>query len=142
TARVVTPKARHPGGTAAHRSTSPAPDGPVPTITNPDPATLPDLVGLPGWSVDIFHQNARDYLAFAATEWNAGPAPLVVEGFRRPGTELMDAYQYFFDAQGNIVGRAPAGKLHFDDRRGHHHWHFLQFASYSLLAASQSQGVR
>ncbi|TMJ97060.1 MAG: hypothetical protein E6G67_03500 [Actinobacteria bacterium] len=142
TARVVTPKARHPGGTAAHRSTSPAPDGPVPTITNPDPATLPDLVGLPGWRVDIFHHNARDYLAFAATEWNAGPAPLVVEGFRRPGTNIMDAYQYFRDAQGTVVGRASVGAFDYDVRPGHEHWHFEQFARYSLYDLVHHELVR
>ena len=37
--------------------------------------------------------------------------PLVVDGFRRPGTDLMDAYQYFFDAEGNQVGYHPAGTM-------------------------------
>jgi hypothetical protein len=40
-------------------------------------------------------------LRFSATVWNAGDAPLVVDGFRRPGEDAMDAYQYFFDADGN-----------------------------------------
>ena len=59
------------------------------------------------WNLETFNRRGRDFLAFAATPWNAGPAPLVVEGFRRPGEELMDAYQYFRDADGLVVGRAP-----------------------------------
>ena len=48
----------------------------------------------------------------------------------------MDAYQYFSE-DGVLVGRAPVGSFHFDHRDGHQHWHFLQFARYRLLDASQ-----
>jgi hypothetical protein len=34
-----------------------------------------------------------------------------------------------------------AGELEYDARRGHEHWHFEQFARYSLLDASQSEVV-
>ena len=54
----------------------------------------------------------KDYLAFSANVWNAGPAPLVVDGFRSPGKDLMDAYQYFYDADGQ------AGRLHPDRHHG------------------------
>jgi hypothetical protein len=54
----------------------------------------------------------------------------------------MSAYQYFQDADGNVVGRAPVGRLEYDDRHGHHHWHFRQFAAYSLLDAAQTRVVR
>ena len=35
-----------------------------------------------------------------------------------------------------------AGDLMYDARPGHQHWHFEQFARYSLLAADQTQIVR
>jgi hypothetical protein len=87
-------------------------------------------------------RRTRDYLNFAATPWNAGPAPLVIEGFRRAGEDMMDAYQYFRDADGNVVGRAQVGDMMYHARPSHDHWHFLQFASFSLHAANTSATVR
>ena len=55
---------------------------------------------------------------------------MVVEGFRRPGEAIMDGWEYFY-ANGEPVGRAPAGDLMYDARPGHQHWHFEQFARYS-----------
>ena len=46
----------------------------------------------------------KDFLAFAANVWNAGPSQLVLDGFRQQGKDLMDAYQYFYDANGKQVG--------------------------------------
>jgi hypothetical protein len=83
-----------------------------------------------------------DYLAFSADVWNAGPSRLTVDGFRRPGTGLMDAYQYFYDTKGEQVGWAPTGTLEYDTRDGHSHWHFTDFARYSLLAADKQEVVR
>jgi hypothetical protein len=122
------------GGAAAKSS--------VPTVTDPDPGTVPDLAALPAWNIALRRDHGRDVLDFAATEWNAGPAPLDVEGFRRPREPVMAAYQYFQDADGNVVGRAPVGRLEYDDRHGHHHWHFRQFAAYSLLDADRTRVVR
>ena len=120
-----------PEGTAFRRALTPA------TITaDPDPATLPDLVALPSYGIGIGRARGRDYLQFGADVWNRGPAPLLVEGFRVPGEDRMDAYQYFTQ-DGVIVGRAPVGSFHFDHRDGHQHWHFLQFARYRLLDASE-----
>jgi hypothetical protein len=53
----------------------------------------------------------------------------------------MDANQYFFDGD-DVVGKAPVGKFDFDDRHGHHHWHFEQFARYRLLDASHEVVLR
>lgn len=114
----------------------------VPETTTPDPSTVPDLVALPLWSLVTMSRNGHDYLGFAATPWNAGPAPMVVEGFRRSGEAAMDAYQYFRDADGNVVGRAPVGELEWDGRRGHNHWHFAQFAQFTLRDAAQMEVVR
>ncbi|MEV6596678.1 lysyl oxidase family protein [Actinoplanes sp. NPDC051346] len=126
---------------AAHRpaTVAAAPDGP-----------RPDLRALPAWGISLAQQkagentksNGRWYINFAATVWNGGTSPLRVDGFRRTGSELMDAYQYFFDAKGNEVGSAPAGTMQWDPRQGHHHWHFTDFAQYRLLTADKKVAVR
>lgn len=121
----------HRSGSTEHENHRPT-EG-VPTETDPDPRSLPDLVALPLWSIWTEARPKKDLLTFAATPWNAGPAPLWVEGFRRSDESLMDAYQYFTNEDGEVTGRAPVGELEYDERRGHNHWHFLQFARYTLL---------
>ncbi|KFG01954.1 lysyl oxidase family protein [Streptomyces europaeiscabiei] len=107
----------------------------------------PDLRSLPAWDIAITDGEdgdvpGKDYLAFSANVWNAGPAPLVVDGFRKPGADLMDAYQYFYDAKGKQIGYTPTGTMEWDPREGHEHWHFTDFASYRLLSADQTKQVR
>ncbi|MFE7839269.1 lysyl oxidase family protein [Streptomyces sp. NPDC057474] len=107
----------------------------------------PDLRSLPAWDIAVTDGEdgdapGKDYLAFSANVWNAGPAPLVVDGFRKPGADLMDAYQYFYDADGKQVGYTPTGTMEWDPRIGHEHWHFTDFASYRLLSEDQTKEVR
>ncbi len=132
----------------------------VPTVSTPAPASMPNLVAAPAWGITVHRQGRavgvpgvpvptsrpaghggrarRDILTFSATIWNAGPAPFSIEGFRRPHSDLMDAFEYFFDRSGNVVGRAPAGTLGFDNRPGHHHWHLRQLASYELVGRART----
>ena len=112
----------------------------MPTQDAPDPSTLPDLVALPAWGIAIDHENSHDYVDFSATVWNAGPAPLIVEGYRRGNKKVMNAWQYFF-RDGKVAGRARVGTLMYDKRPGHEHWHFQQFAQYALLDASRNHVV-
>jgi hypothetical protein len=112
----------------------------VPDVPKPDLRSLParDIAvsrGEPG-------DPAGDYLVFSATVWNAGPAALVVDGFRAPGEDLMDAYQYFYDAGGKQIGYTRTGTMEWDPRSGHEHWHFTDFASYRLLKADRKEAVR
>ncbi|MFI2211436.1 lysyl oxidase family protein [Streptomyces sp. NPDC020141] len=107
----------------------------------------PDLRSLPAFGIITTNGTdggapGRDELAFSANVWNAGPAKLIVEGFRAPGKELMDAYQYFYDAKGKQVGYTPSGTMEWDPREGHDHWHFTDFASYQLLTADKKKAVR
>ncbi|MGY5010819.1 lysyl oxidase family protein [Streptomyces sp. 900105755] len=110
----------------------------------------PDLRALPAYGIAITDGGeggegaaaGKDYLAFSATVWNGGPSPLVVDGFRKPGAEKMDAYQYFYDAKGKQVGYTPTGTMEWDPREGHQHWHFSDFASYRLLGADKKEIVR
>jgi hypothetical protein len=100
----------------------------------------PDLRTLPAFGIGVARNG--NYLQFAATVWNGGDSPLVVDGFRREGEDLMDAYQYFFDTDGNQTGYQQVGQMHWDPRPTHQHWHFEDFARYSLLDASKVEKVR
>jgi hypothetical protein len=108
----------------------------------------PDLQALPAYQIGLDRHDGNGkltkntYLNFGATVWNQGPSPLVVDGFRRPGSKVMDAYQYFFDNTGAEVGSAPAGTLQWDPRVGHQHWHFTAFATYRLLDSTQKVALR
>ncbi|MFD4141053.1 lysyl oxidase family protein [Streptomyces sp. NPDC058572] len=118
---------------------------PTGRATVPD-VPKPDLRSLPAYGITISDGGndvpGKDYLAFSANVWNAGPAKLVVDGFRSPGKKLMDAYQYFYDAKGKQVGYTPTGTMEWDPRPGHEHWHFTDFASYRLLKADKKEAVR
>ncbi|MFF5923295.1 lysyl oxidase family protein [Streptomyces flavochromogenes] len=138
-----------PGQTDGSRQApalAPRPARPTGTPSVPN-VPKPDLRSLPAYGITISDGGAqdipgKDYLAFSANVWNAGPAQLVVDGFRSPGKAMMDAYQYFYDAQGKQVGYTPTGTMEWDPRPGHVHWHFTDFASYRLLKADQKEAVR
>lgn len=140
---LPSPRVRTPQPTTAVGVSSPvriaraALDRPAsPSTTTAAPSTLPNLVALPAWRIGVHSSKGRELLTFSATIWNAGPAPLTLEGFRVPGRNLMDAYEYFSDSSGNIVGRARAGTMFYDNDRGHHHWHLRQLAAYTLIEPS------
>jgi hypothetical protein len=99
----------------------------------------PNLRSLPAWGISV--ANNGNYLRFAATVWNAGNSPLVVDGFRVAERPLMDAYQYFFDGDGNQTGYQKVGSFEFDRKRSHQHWHFRDFARYTLLRADKTTAV-
>jgi Lysyl oxidase len=111
----------------------------APIGTPPDSA-LPDLEALPAYGIriDNMRKSGRSFMSFGATAWNAGPGPLVVEGFRDPAQSTMDAFQYFYD-NGDPVSKLPAGQLAYDNRDGHDHWHFKDFAAYSLLNSNMTK---
>ena len=103
----------------------------------------PDLRALPAWAIGLDQRDdGRAYVNFAATVWNAGTSRLMVDGFRRTGEDLMDAYQYFYDGAGNELGSMPVGTMQWDPRPGHLHWHFTDFAQYNLLTADRQLAVR
>jgi hypothetical protein len=136
-------------GTTAAKASAHRPTG---AASVPKNAPKPDLRALPAYGIAITDGSdgdegaapaaGTDYLAFSATVWDAGPAPLVVDGFRTPGKDTMDAYQYFYDAHGKQIGYTPTGTMEWDPRVGHQHWHFSDFASYRLLGADKKLIVR
>ncbi|MET7758187.1 lysyl oxidase family protein [Streptomyces sp. NPDC005389] len=129
-ASALTPRSARPTGTPS-----------VPNVPKPDLRSLP-AYGITISDGGIQDVPGKDYLAFSANVWNAGPAQLVVDGFRSPGKAKMDAFQYFYDAQGKQVGYTPTGTMEWDPRPGHVHWHFTDFASYRLLKADKKEAVR
>ncbi len=136
-ARSGRPKAEMVRRSTAADQPPPQPAGSLPTaaprVSN---GPKPDLRSLPAWGIrtgGYGQPDGRDYLSFSATIWVAGKSPLVVDGFRRTGEDVMDAYQYFYDTAGNQVGYAPVGTMEWDSRPGHQHWHFTDFAQYRLL---------
>lgn len=131
-----------PGPIAIERRAARAAALRAPTVEQPDAATLPDPAALPLWNLETLRHGRRDLLQFSSSPWNAGPAPLLVEGYRRPGEDVMDAYQFFTDAGGNVVGKAPAGSFEYDRRDGHFHWHFLQLVRFVLLDEETTEIVR
>lgn len=129
---------------------TPPAKAPLAALAAPKVGPRPDLRSLPAWGISLEQgtddktgkPNGKWFVDFGATVWNSGTSPLLVDGFRRTGTELMDAYQYFFDAKGNQVGSVAAGTMQWDARVGHMHWHFTDFAQYNLLAADKKLAVR
>ncbi|MFF4487115.1 lysyl oxidase family protein [Streptomyces sp. NPDC001544] len=134
----------------ALKSLKPASERPVGRGAVPADTPKPDLRALPAWGIAVTDGGdgeegtapGKEYLAFSATVWNGGPSPLVVDGFRSPGKDKMDAYQYFYDAKGKQVGYTRTGTMEWDPREGHQHWHFSDFASYRLLGADKKEIVR
>ena len=128
-------------GPARTRGVAPLPR--VPSLARPPAAALPDLVPLPSWGIGTRHdrRSGLDLLTFGATVWVGGNSPLDVEGFRSNGSPVMKAYQYFW-RNGHVVGRARAGTMGFDSKHGHDHWHFEQFARYTLLDSAKNLAVR
>jgi hypothetical protein len=93
----------------------------------------PDLRALPAFGVSLNSKGTA--MRFAATVWNGGAGPLIVEGFRDDRTvDHMTAYQYYVDEHGDQTGFDEVGELHFHEGN-HNHWHFEDFARYRLLAA-------
>lgn len=100
---------------------------------------LPDLRSLPPFSFSLSPKGTQ--LRFAATTWNGGDSPLVIDGYRDEGEDHMTAYQFFFDEQGVETGHQMVGELHFH-AANHQHWHFLDFARYRLLNPDMTLAVR
>ncbi len=116
-------------------------DAPRPAVAEPAPRAaadlpagtpMPDLRSLPAFDIGL---NARgNLMRFGANVWNAGSSPLVVDGFRTADEDVMAAYQYFFDTDGEQVAYESVEDSGFYwHGENHDHWHFEDFARYQLL---------
>ncbi len=118
----------------------PARSRPTGRASTPVAGPRPDLRSLPAFGMQVGSKG--NYLQFEATVWNGGTSPMVVDGFRREGQDLMDAHQYFFDTDGNQTGYQNVGTMEWDPRPSHQHWHFTDFARYRLLNADKTLARR
>lgn len=132
--------------TTRHDRATTSPYG-APAATRPSAASageatgpMPDLRSLPAFGMEL-SRNSK-HLRFSATVWNAGDSPMVVDGFRRGNSNVMDAYQYFIDSEGNQTGYQQVGTMIWHKAKSHNHWHFEDFARYSLLKADKTEAVR
>ena len=97
---------------------------------------LPDLRSLPSFAIGL--NSKQTQLTFGATVWNAGNSALVLDGFRNSADDSkMDTFQYFFDAEGEQTGYQRVGSMKYHDGN-HRHWHYEDFAEYSLVDADKS----
>lgn len=78
--------------------------------------------------------DGKQWLRFNAIVVNAGPGRVEVNARRRLGTKATQAYQVFRRGS-RIVAARRAGRLVWDPRDGHKHWHFDRLATYRLLDA-------
>lgn len=101
--------------------------------------SVPDLRALPAFGMRLSGDGR--YLRFSANVWNAGNGPMVVDGFRRGTTDVMDAYQVFVDSDGNQTGYRQVGTMIWHTAPSHNHWHFKDFARYTLLRADKTEVV-
>lgn len=94
----------------------------------------PNLKSLPAFGIFAYNDGQADLLGFGADVWNAGPGPMVVDGFRPKGgpTDIMDAYQQFY-VGGKRVATVRQDVFEYHDGGGHDHWHYHDFAAYTLL---------
>ena len=119
----------------------PDPKGGIDSLADlPDGTPVPDLRPLPAFGIQVNRKGTQ--LQFSANVWNNGNSPLVVDGFRRDGEDIMDAYQYFLDSDGNQIAYQQVGTMEWDPRPTHMHWHFTDFATYELLNADMTRAVR
>jgi hypothetical protein len=105
----------------------------------PEGTPVPDLRSLPAFGIELNRKGTQ--LRFAANVWNNGTSDLVVDGFRRADEDVMDAYQYFLDDDGEVVAYEPVGEMEWDPDPTHRHWHFTDFATYRLLAEDKTTEV-
>ncbi|KAA1418447.1 hypothetical protein F0U44_07985 [Nocardioides humilatus] len=119
----------------------PDPAGGIDSLADlPEGTPVPDLRSLPAFGIQLNRKGTQ--LQFSANVWNGGNSPLVVDGFRRDDEDIMDAYQYFLDANGDQVAYQQVGTMEWDPRPTHQHWHFTDFATYELLNADKTRAVR
>jgi hypothetical protein len=132
-------RGRPSAGVRARPAPTPA-DRPTAARAGAPGDAVPDLRALPAFGMTLSPNGKR--LRFSATVWNAGNGPMVVDGFRRGRSDTMDAYQYFIDADGNQTGYRRVGTMIWHSAATHQHWHFLDFARYTLLRADRTEAVR
>ena len=92
----------------------------------------PNLVALPASEFAITYNSATGVtkLVFAATSWNNGDGPLEIAG-GATGIAGQDVYQHVYNSDGTYTPYL-AGTYVFHDDVTHNHFHFENYAWYTL----------
>lgn len=106
---------------------------------------LPDLVADPVsdevFSTDAVGGSARLLLRFAGFVHNAGQGAVEIRGSRASTSSAMSVTQRLFDVGGAWHDDPSSAQLVYEDGDGHHHWHLMHAARYSLWDGSRSAEV-
>lgn len=124
----------------APATASPVAQAAAPTRPAPPQRFLPDL--RPLVPKDVYTVGSRAggdlRLKFDTTIWNAGRGPLETRGAKNPATGQLEVYQYVYQGEQAVRGRAVGT---FDYSQRHGHLHFDDFAHYQLWSLD-AQGKR
>jgi hypothetical protein len=103
---------------------------------SPPGGIRPDLVADPSdntvLSTDATGSESRLLLRFNGYVHNAGSGALEMRGARSSTTAPMTVDQRVYDADGGFRDTPTAGRMIYEDGDGHHHWHLMHAARYSL----------
>ena len=102
---------------------------------------LPDLRSLPAFGIRVSRERQLPPVLRQRLERRRQPAGRST-GSGAPDEDVMDAYQYFVDEDGNQIGYEQVGTMKWDDTDSHQHWHFTDFARYRLLNEDRTAVVR
>jgi hypothetical protein len=92
---------------------------------------MPDLRQEPPSQVAVRRDNGKPVLVFRSAVANVGQGPLVVNGRRSRGQELMDVKQELRRADGSVVQVPISARMKYQPG-WHSHWHVLGFNRFDL----------
>ena len=103
---------------------------------------LPDLIADPVadevFSTDSSGGSTRLLLRFAGFVHNDGEGAVEIRGSRPSTSAAMSVTQRLFDGDGAWHDDASQAQLAYEDGDGHHHWHLMHAARYSLWNSARS----
>ena len=103
-------------------------------IGTPPDSTLPDLEALPAYGIFVDNKRKSGRVLHVHSERRRGTPDLAPWSSRAFATRRVDHGRIPVLLRGRRpVNKLPAGQLAYDNRDGHDHWHFKDFAAYSLL---------
>jgi WD40 repeat protein/lysyl oxidase len=97
---------------------------------------LPDLDQRAPTGLRVMVKGHRFVLGFTSAVENLGDGPLRIRGWRPPGHATMRADQVVELQGGGTLLVRGVGRLRYEDKPPHHHWHFQPFETYELRRAS------
>jgi hypothetical protein len=97
----------------------------------PEKDLLPDLEPLPASNLALDRVESTDRLSFDSAVWNRSGQSLDIRATRQPAGSMKAFQVVRAPSKGRLA--YPVGLLHYDTRDGHNHWHYVGFATYTLI---------